>query len=87
MGDIEMITAGIQLDSPSAAGRWLDGLYRRFVTLGEMPGMGTARPELGKGVRLFPVGQYVVLYEEGAVEGVDIVRVIHGKRDPDTWSP
>ena len=50
-----------------------------------MPGMGTARPELGKGVRLFSVGQYVVLYEEGAVEGVDIVRVIHGKRDPDTW--
>jgi len=46
--------------------------------------MGTSRPELGQRVRLFPLGHYVILYEETA-DGVDIVRVVHGKRDPETW--
>ena len=84
MSDIEAIAAGINVDSPSAARRWIDALYRRFVSLGDMPGMGTTRREIAQRVRLFPLGHYVILYQEEA-DGVDIVRVIHGKRDPETW--
>ena len=84
ISDISALAAGIHADSPSSARRWIDALYRRFGNLGGMPGMGTSRPELGQRVRLFPLGHYVILYEESA-DGVDIVRVIHGKRDPETW--
>ena len=84
ISDISAIAAGINVDSPSAARRWIDALYRRFSHLGDMPGMGTSRPELGQRVRLFPLGHYVILYEEAA-DGVDIVRVVYGKRDPETW--
>lgn len=49
-----------------------------------MPGMGVHRPEIGKRVRLFPFGSYVILYHE-EVEGAEVIRVVHGKRDPETW--
>ncbi|MDP3257293.1 MAG: type II toxin-antitoxin system RelE/ParE family toxin [Bosea sp. (in: a-proteobacteria)] len=84
MSDITSIAAGIDAESPSAARKWLDELYRRFSHLGETPGMGPARPEVGRDVRLFPHGPYVILYRSGP-GGVDVVRVIHGKRDPETW--
>jgi toxin ParE1/3/4 len=84
MLDIEAIAAGIKVDSRSAAQHWIDALYRRFANLGSMPGIGTSRPDIGRDVRLFPAGQYVILYRQEA-DGVDIIRVIHGKRDPETW--
>lgn len=84
MDDIEAITETIRADSPRAAQRWFDDLHRRFGRLGDMPGMGVSRPDIAERVRLFPLGSYVVLYREDA-HGVEIVRVIHGKRDPETW--
>lgn len=84
MGDIEAITDRIKIDSPSAAQRWFDDLYQRFDRLGDMPGMGVSRPDIAERVRLFPLGSYVILYHEEA-HGVDIVRIVHGKRDPETW--
>jgi toxin ParE1/3/4 len=82
--DIEAIAARIKVDNPSAARRWVDDLYRRFDSLGGMPGMGVLRAEISERLRLFPLGSYVVLYHEEA-HGVDIVRVVHGKRDPESW--
>ncbi|RDJ19842.1 type II toxin-antitoxin system RelE/ParE family toxin [Bosea caraganae] len=84
MSDIEAITAWIKADNPVAAQRWFDDLYRRFDRLGDMPGMGVLRADISERVRLFPIGSYVVLYHE-ETHGVDIVRVSHGKRDPETW--
>ena len=45
-----------------------------------MPGMGVAKPEIRRGLRMPPLGDYLILYEatEGAVK---IVRVLHGARD------
>jgi plasmid stabilization system protein ParE len=56
ISDTSAIAVGIDVDSPSAARRWIDALYRRFGNLGDMSGMGTSRPELGRRVRLFPLG-------------------------------
>jgi toxin ParE1/3/4 len=84
MIDIEAIADRIKADSPNVAQRWLDDLYQRFDRLGDMPGMGVSRPQISERVRLFPLGSYVILYHEEA-HGVDIVRVVHGKRDPETW--
>ena len=82
--DIQTVTETINTESPAAARRWLDDVHRCCEKLANVPGMGVARPEIGRAVRLFPLGQYVVLYREEA-HGVDIVRLIHGKRDPESW--
>jgi toxin ParE1/3/4 len=44
--DIEAITLYIAQDNPAAARRWFDGLPDRCRLLGEMPGIGVARPEI-----------------------------------------
>ncbi len=44
------------------------------------PLAGRARSELHEGLRSFPVGSYVVFYSP-TPEGVEIVRVLHGRRD------
>lgn len=82
--DIEAIASHINADNPSAAAKWVDGMYQRFVALGAASGMGVSRPEIGARVRLFPVGNYLILYHEEP-HGVDIVRVVHGRRDPESW--
>jgi toxin ParE1/3/4 len=44
-----------------------------------MPGMGVARFDVRPNLRMFPVGNYLILYQE-IEEGVEIVRVLHGAR-------
>lgn len=48
--------------------------------LADNPQAGRERPELGRGIRSFPVGNYIVFYEATAC-GPKIVRVLHGARD------
>ncbi len=42
--------------------------------------MGRSRDELAAGIRSFPTGNYIVLYRVVG-ENVEIVRVLHGRRD------
>ena len=77
--DIEAIALYIAQDDPAAAERWLDGIHQRCRTLGDMPGLGVAKPDIRKDLRLFPVGDYLILYREVA-GGAEIVRVVHGAR-------
>ena len=62
----------------------LDDLYEHFHRLGDRPGIGALRPEISLRLRLFPFGSYLVLYHEEA-HGIDVIRVVHGRRDPETW--
>jgi len=45
-----------------------------------MPQAGRTRPEFGKNVRSFAVDNFVIYYVK-VPEGIDIFRVIHGRRD------
>ena len=58
----------------------MDSLTTRFSLLGTHPRAGRRRDDLWPGMRVFPVGDYVVLYR---VEGTDvlILRVVRGSRD------
>ena len=47
--------------------------------LGQMPGMGVARPEVRPNLRSFPAGNYLILYQQVGQDS-EIVRVIHGAR-------
>jgi toxin ParE1/3/4 len=51
-----------------------------FETLGQMPEIGAPRFDVRPDMRLFPIGNYLILYR--AVEAsAEIVRVVHGARE------
>lgn len=62
------------------ADRLVDSLFRRFFLLATYPHAGRQRNDLWPGMRIFPVGDYLVLYR---IDGKDVVidRVVHGSRD------
>lgn len=77
--DIEAIALYIAEDNPSAARHWHEDIYRRCQRIGEMPGIGIARPEVRPELRSLPAGNYLILYRQ-IDEGAEIVRVVHGAR-------
>lgn len=78
--DLVEIGEYIAADSPRAADRLIDGLMDRATLLSENPQIGSFRGDIAEGMRLFPVGNYLLLYREIA-SGIEIVRVLHGARN------
>jgi toxin ParE1/3/4 len=78
--DIASIALFIAADNRRAAQKWADGIQASCGRIGTMPGIGAPRPEVAQGLRVLPVGNYLILYVE-MESGVDILRVIHGARD------
>jgi toxin ParE1/3/4 len=83
-GEAEEDLIGIWLhiakDNMAAADDMLRRIDEKFVLLAENPKLGRALPELRASMRRWPLGDYLILYREMS-GGVEIVRVIHGKRD------
>jgi toxin ParE1/3/4 len=77
--DIEAITLYIAEHNLTAAQAWYDTILRHCRQLGQMPGMGVARPEVRPNLRTFPVGNYLILYQQVG-QDAEIIRVIHGAR-------
>ena len=69
-------------DSETRADAFIDAIDRKFLVLSERPNMGRPRDELAEGLRSFPIGRYVIFYRP-ILDGVEIVRVLHGARDLD----
>ena len=78
--DLANIWLYVANDSLDAADRLLDKIQAAFVSIAAHPGIGTPRAELGRRVRAFSVGAYVV-YFRTVEEGVEIIRVMHGARN------
>lgn len=70
-------------DDPDAADGMLDRVQEVASKLSEWPEMGRAREELSEGLRSFVVGSHVVFYRIAA-ERLELVRVLHGRRDVET---
>jgi len=66
--------------SPDAADRLLERIEEECRLYATQPEMGTPRPDLGRNLRCFAVGQYVVIYRP-TEEGIVVLLVIHGARD------
>lgn len=77
--DLVEIGEYIAADNPRAADRVIDALMDRAKFLSGNPQIGSPRADIAEGMRLFPVGNYL-LYREGPA-GVEIVRVLHGARN------
>ncbi len=67
-------------DNETAATTFIERIDRTIEMLANAPKSGRERPELGEGLRSFPVGNYIIFYVEASY-GVDVVRVMHARRD------
>ncbi len=70
----------IAQDDPTRALSFVDEREDRCAALGNAPGIGTARPERGEGVRMLPHGRHLIFYRQ-APPSVRVERIMHGARD------
>lgn len=80
--DVIDIWGFIAEDSATEADRWVDRLDERMQLWATQPMIGRARDELAPGLRSMAFGRYVVFFAP-ILDGIDIVRVLHGSRDLD----
>jgi len=78
--DLIDIWLHIAADDPGAADRVLDRLELAAMNLTENPRMGPARDDIRQGLRYLVSDTYLILYRI-VKDGVEIVRVVHGRRD------
>ena len=78
--DLLDIALYISQDNPARALTFVDELETKCNALGDSPGIGTVRPELGDGIRVLPHGHYLIFYREQR-RAIRIERVMHGSRD------
>jgi toxin ParE1/3/4 len=70
----------VEREAPQGAKRLRERFLASFRLLAQNPLIGQACPEFGEDMRIWPVGNYVVLYVPQD-NGIDIVQVVHGARD------
>jgi toxin ParE1/3/4 len=80
--DVTAIWEFVAEDNIRAADALLDRIEAAFDMLAEMPRAGRAREDLAPKLRSFPVGNYVVFYLP-VPDGIEVVRVMHARRDID----
>jgi toxin ParE1/3/4 len=77
---VDSISAYVAADNGKAAEELLDRFGKVFEMLVQNPQAGRRRPDLGQNVRSFAVDNYVIFYIPQSA-GIDIIRVMHGRRD------
>lgn len=78
--DIEEIFDYIAVDNPIAAKNVLKSIEKRLLLLAEMPNMGNSHKYARKGVLLWNVKRYVIVYKTKG-SSVYVVRVLSTYRD------
>ena len=79
--DLELIYQFIAFDNTTAAKNFKYRLSQLWRTLMEHPRIGRKRDDLRIGYRSITEGDYVIFYRILSEQSVEIVRVVHGKRD------
>ncbi len=78
--DLLEIALYIAQDNPARALSFVEELEGKCTALGSAPGIGTARPELGEGIRMLPHGRYLIFYRQ-TLRALRIERIMHSARD------
>ncbi len=78
--DLQSAVRYIAAHNKKASRRWAATVRENCAKLGDTPGLGVPKPELGPDVRMLVVGSFLVFYETGT-NGVEILRIFHGARD------
>jgi toxin ParE1/3/4 len=84
--DLVDIWLYIANDNPAAADKFLDQIDTICKVLSASPLLGRSREELGRRLRSFPVGDYLIFYRPKRT-GIAVVRVLSGYRDLDKLLP
>lgn len=71
-------------DSRRAADGLLAQVRGKIAVAADNPAIGAMRPELGDGRRVLVVGSYLVVYEPHP-DGILILTIVHGMREPKSW--
>jgi toxin ParE1/3/4 len=71
---------GIEKDNPKAADRLMEKFFQQMSLLGTQPRIGQSRDEWSPDLRIFPVGNYVILYYPGDDE-IEVIGIVYGRRD------
>lgn len=85
--DLIDIYVTIGVDNPSAAERLYTAIEEKAQLLAAYPRLGMRRPEIAPTARMLAEGVYLLLYEthpdtdDGPIDEVEMVRVVHGHRD------
>lgn len=77
--DLVEIWLYIAADNPEAADKLLNQIDAKCKIIAENPSIGQLRSELAPNLRSFPVGRYLIIYQEQE-ENIEIVRIVHGSR-------
>lgn len=80
LADYRTIARYISRRDPTAAERMLERIDATLKRLAQTPHLGPSTEELGRNLRRFPVGNYLIFYEP-IPNGVRVFRVIHAARD------
>jgi toxin ParE1/3/4 len=78
--DVEAIGDFIARENPRAAARLVDRFEERWGLLTTQPYLGRDRGDLAEGIRATVVGEYLTFYRVSDI-GIEIVRVLHGRRN------
>ncbi|MEO6788854.1 MAG: type II toxin-antitoxin system RelE/ParE family toxin [Chthoniobacteraceae bacterium] len=78
--DLIEIWGHIAKDDPLAADRQLDRIDAACEMLAGNPQGGPRREDLARGLRFYPVGNYLIFYT-ASEDGITVARVLHGARD------
>lgn len=62
------------------ARNYIAELYELFDELGQRPGLGVLRAELGEAMRSFPKGSHITFYRARG-DRIIVARVVHGSMD------
>lgn len=69
-----------QSQSENIALQLLDAIDEKCVLLSRHMHAGEARPDLGREIRVSPVGNHLIFYRP-LDDGIEIIRVLQGARD------
>jgi toxin ParE1/3/4 len=78
--DLLEILEFIARDNPVAALEQIESIEEKCQVLADRPDMGFPRDELLPGLRVWPVGRYLIFFRQKN-EDIEVVRVLHSARD------
>ena len=81
--DLEEVWLYVANGGEGLADRFLDKIHKQCRQLAQFPGIGRDRSNLAAYLRSFAVRPFVIFFRP-ADDAVEIIRVLHGKRDIDS---
>ena len=78
--DLDEIWLSLAKLDLAVAGKTVERLSAKIVTLSDHPFLGRLRPELRPGLRSLTDGRYVILYRVAGRDAV-VLRILDGRRD------